>query len=347
MATTHVTPATWDVVTKAAQPGDTLRLDAGSYGDLDIRNLTFPKRVTITADPKANVRSLMVIFCDGLTFVDVNIAFTPDMNTKPNTAAIQINSSKNITYWGASITGAPAINGVEPDAIFLGDSGNVNGFPCGYGVDIVSSQSVLVAACRVSGFDHQIILNDSQRVTLAYNDLRDRRRTAIGGGGNLDGLTLDGNRISGATPFNWATASGQPGDHDHADCIALWGSCKGLRVTNNHMEQLSGANILGFWFGGDTGKWYEGFTVTGNTLLIPNAQGILASNCRNGTISNNVLIQSAVAGIEPQQRPTVLLLASAENVTVSDNRVGQDVSDRSGGKNTITGNVVLKGAVSL
>jgi hypothetical protein len=333
----------------ALRSGDTLT-PSGPQGDVAFANLKFSPAVTIVG---LVCRTLRLYNCQGIHFQAPDIAFTPDMHTVAWTAAVYISGCSDIVLDGGKVIGGPAINGVAETAPAVTASGvgagNVIGRLCGYGINIVNSSGCNVTGSEIAQFDRGIVLGAVTDCVISGNDVHDRRRTAICGGG-LTRVTIDGNIVRSSMPWRW----GDTPVGDHADCMAFWSATGqttpnvGVKITNNLMEQLSGATLLGMWFqGGTDGKSpFTDFEISGNTILVPNLQGIMLVNSKNGIVARNVLIQAVVPGVSPKQCPTILLRANCDGIAIVNNRVGAPISDLSKGANPQSGNVLLAGSVT-
>lgn len=327
---------------KTAQPGDTIQLAAGNYGDATIRGVTFASDVTLTSAAGASpavFHSLKIASSSHLNLVGIDVEMTPTAATHDNTAAVSVQNSSDITFSGGRVTGGAAVNGVAMDALKLDATGNVLGLPTGVGFDISGSTGVSIENLDISHFDRGMKLNASDHVLISQNDIHDLRRTAIVGG-SLSQLTIDGNHIHDETPWRW----GQTPVGDHADFLALWtnpktqsGPSADITVSNNLMEQGQGTAVLGMWLQGQPGQpgqpgqlGFTNVTIENNTFLNGNFQGITLTGVDGAKVDGNTLLQTSG---NAKAAPGILLTAGARNIQVSGNMVGS-VHDRSGATGT-------------
>ncbi|HLZ75517.1 right-handed parallel beta-helix repeat-containing protein [Phenylobacterium sp.] len=334
----------------AVKPGDTLAL-SGAFQDVTIADRSFSPALNITcADPEhpATVRSLVIKEVAGLHMSCVSVAFTPDEKTVSFSSAVSIEKSSDISLTAMKIVGGPAVSGVPETALAGDKTGNVIGRPAGRGITISYSHDVSLVDSEITFFHRSLVLATVANVTVRRNDFHDHRTTAIAGS-NLTDVVIDHNTIRGSNPWRW----GQTPVGDHADCLAFWSDAKQttpnarVSISNNRMEQLSGAAILGMWFQGTPAAPFTDAKITGNTFVIPNLQGIALWNTVGGLIADNFMVQAPVAGVDPKQRPTILLRAGVTGLVMKSNHVSSPISDTSGGANTTIGNVVMTGNVKI
>lgn len=349
-ATLPATTVTLQTVLKAAQPGDTLALAPGAYGDVYLTRIASPAIAITSADPAhpASFRSLHIMGASGLHLDHIAVAFTPDAKTTSATPGLIISGASDISLTASKVIGGPSVNGVAASALVGDSTGDVIGFPAGYGVDVVQSQNISITGNEVAFFHRLVIFNNVSNATVSGNNLHDRRTTAISGA-QVSDLTVDGNLISGATPWRW----GDTPVGDHADCMAFWSNPTQttpnarVKITNNKMLQTAGATIEGMWFQGGASSPFTDFEISGNVIVVPNLQGIVLSGSQGGLVANNTLIQANISGVDPKQRPTILLRAATTGVTVLNNQFSAPVSDLSGGVNPTSGTVLLTGVFEV
>jgi hypothetical protein len=356
MTALTATPATLSAVLATAHGGDTLALASGAYGDVSVIKRAFSPALVITsADPAhpAIFRSLNINACSGLRIDHITVAFTPDAKTVAWSPGVIIQNSHDVSLAHSTVIGGPSVNGVDQTATKLDATQNVIGLPPGQGVAVVSSQDVSVTDNEIAQFEHLVVLSHVARVLVQHNDLHDSRRTPVTGS-DLTDVTVDGNTMRAVTP--WMPTGMFGGAYDHGDFLAFW-SATGqttpnarVAITNNIMAQTTGAAILGMWFQGTPTAPFIDFRIVGNTIMVPNYQGIMLTHSQGGVIARNTLIQTQVASMTAEerqrQRPAVLLLAGVSGVAVTGNQVSRATSDTSKGVNSETGTVILTGFIA-
>jgi hypothetical protein len=339
------TPATLPAVLAKAHGGDHLTL-TGPGGDVALRKLSFSPSVTISA-AGATLRTLTLIGDAGLHFDGLSVAYTPDAKTVDWSAAVLIDTSADIVLNGATIIGRPAVAGGLESDTFRAANDCVIGRPCGYGVNIQHSRGITIANSEVSQFDHGLTFNDLTSGVISANDIHDNRRTPLVGA-EPHGVVIDGNHLHDSHPWRFA----QTPLGDHGDLAAFWSNAAqvtpsdGLTFTHNRLDQMAGSAVLGMWLQGTPAAPFTDFNISGNIFLIANLQAVMLKYSQGGHISGNTMITAVVAGIDPKQRPTILLNAGVSNVSVIGNKTSAPISDASGGKNPQSDNNLLAGQVS-
>lgn len=324
----------------AARGGDIIRLAAGNYGDVTIRN-TFTTDVTITsadAGRPATFHTLNVVSSSGLVFDGVNINFTPTATTMSFSSAVRISASTDITFKGGIVNGGPAINGVSPDAASLDSTGNVLGMPAGRGFTIERSTFVALEDVEVHHLHRGIVLSNSSDLVIRGNEIHDLRTSSIVGGG-LNRVVIEGNHLTESRPWHWTYG-------DHADFIHIWtspdtqtGPSMGIQILNNTLEQGGGTAILGIYIDDDrTGLGFSGLKIANNLILNGNAQAIRLENVFDSFVTDNTLLQTSGT---TKDAPAIRLHDASHNVLVSGNIAGV-VSDVSGLSNTLRDNLLLQ-----
>ncbi|HEX5378782.1 MAG TPA: right-handed parallel beta-helix repeat-containing protein [Phenylobacterium sp.] len=325
----------------SAQGGDVISLAAGNYGDVTISK-NFSSDVTITsqgAGSPAVFHTLTLNSSSHLRLEGVDVNFTPTSSTYAWSPAVSFSSSSDITFINSRVTGGPAVTGVDQAAASLDSTENVLGLPTGYGILIGKSTGVTISGVEVSQVNKGIVIATSNFVTVANSDIHNTRTTPIVAGGGSH-ITIDSNHIHDVTPWHW-------GSGDHADFLAMWtnagqaSASTDIRITNNLMEQGQGTAVLGMWLqGGSVG--FSGVTISGNTFLNGNFQGITLWDTSNASVDHNTLLQTSG---DSKARPSILLSSGAHNITVSDNITGA-VNDQSGSAgtlaNTFSNNVLVQ-----
>lgn len=348
-----VTPAIFNAAITAAKGGDTLHLAAGVYPVISIYNRNFTPALTLLSDDPAGPAVFPGITfknSSGLAIDGAGVNFQPDAKTLDTSAAVRIDTASNVDLRNLKIVGHDAVAGVPADAAQTDATGAVISFPVGVGVLIQSVQDVSLTGSEITGFHRSVAMGSVTRGLIDGNMLRNRRTTAIVGGDVVD-VTVSNNTLIGVRPWR----IGQTPVGDHVDMMAFWSGAgqthpnANLKIIGNRMLGIDPPSAMGIWFqGGNDGKSpFTNLLVRDNLIVIANAQGIALWNVAGGLITNNDLITVQVAGIEVlKQRPSIMLLDVVSGVVATGNRVGSPPADRTG-KNSISGNVVTSGALSV
>lgn len=309
------TPATFAAIVGDAQPGASVKLLPGDYGDASLRERRFATPLTLfSADPDkpARFRSLAIVSSSGVTVKNVQIRLTPNAATQGHTPAVEVRTSDRIVLEGLDIKGAPAVTGISEDADPAAPRNTVNvvGRPTGRGVSILYSSQVTVEKSEISEHLHGIVVGASKDIVIRDNTLHHMRKSFILGTGER--LTIDANYLHSPHPWKYGGAG------DHGDFIALWndpkqvGPSQDIRITRNLLAQGDGAPFIGMLIGGAQG--FQDMKIDDNVLLMTGAQGIALMNVQ-GEVSRNLMMRT---GGTAKDAPSILLRKGAV-VTVQNN----------------------------
>lgn len=291
--------------------GETIELADGNYGNLTLSWLKFSEQVTIKG---GTFSSVLMHNVKNIRLDDATVEFKPSSTSTSNSQAIRITNSNDIEITGARITGGPSINGVPKDASVLDSSGNVIGLPVGQGVNISFSENVTVSDSKISNFHSGIRFARSSGIEIANNEIHDLRTTGIGGSVYSD-IKITGNHIYNSNPWNY----GRNGDH--GDRIHIWTDNKpisGLVITDNRMEQGTGAPMMGIYLDDDNKRLgYIGAVISGNHLTDGHGQGVLLENV-SGIVSDNTLVWSG-SGNADRNAPRFDIASGSNDLTLSGN----------------------------
>lgn len=280
----------------AATGGDVIRLLPGNYGDVSISSKSFSAQVQIvSADgtSPAVLHSLSISSSSNLLLQGLTISEPPTATTAYASSAVTIVNSNNITLSHSTLVGGPAVNGVDPAATILDATGNVLGLPTGRGIFVNGSDSIVVDTVDIGHFGKGIVLNASTNLTIRGGAIHDVRTSGIDGAA-ISHLTIDGEHIYNATPWQW-------GSGDHADYIHLWTDSNTqttpntyITISNNLIEQGTGTAILGINLQDRTPAiGYTNVAIQNNVILSGNTQGIRLENVVGSAIQGNVLLQTS------------------------------------------------------
>jgi hypothetical protein len=125
------------------------------------------------------------------------------------------------------------------------------------------------------------------------NHIHDFRAVGVGGGGN-NHVTIKGNYIHDARPWNWPTS-------DHGDYIHLWdGKGKppvvGTVIEDNTIDQGAGVPIMGISVQNTQGVYFVDVRVANNLIRTADNQCIRFDGVRQVDVVNNTLVSPVPAG---------------------------------------------------
>ncbi len=296
-------PQNLQAILHAQAPGATVTL-TGGFDDQAISNLTFSPKIRVIASP-ATFRSLSISSCVGIDFVGLNCNFSSPAPQSSNLAAIRIANSSHIGIYSATIVGTTATNGAALNATAQDPTGNVQGLPCGEGINTSKCDYLTISRCDISNVDRGIVL-DCPSSSIDHNHIHNLRRTAILGtpGANT---VIEVNHTHDINPWHWGHTEWQG---DHADHIALWvapadvSPVSGVIVRWNLMETGAGIDVLGNWFQDNaTFVGFDAPQIIGNVGLIANTQALALRGCTNPVVSDNIYLLTS--GDPAHQTPII------------------------------------------
>ncbi|GAB4577009.1 MAG: hypothetical protein Tsb0019_03750 [Roseibium sp.] len=330
-----------------ATGGETILLEEGNYGSIEILKLEFSSEVTIrsaSAENLATFETLEIAGSSNISFDMIEVDFTPDENTYSWDSAIRISDSSGITFSNSDINGGPAVNGVPPEteAGGLDETGNVLGLPAGRGFTITRCTDITIESCEVSEFENGIVANQTDGLDVLNNEIHHLRSTPLRGG-DLDQVVVDGNEFHTFEPWQFGGAG------DHGDMVHFWTrpnsqdvASQDITITNNVFQQGEGEALLGIYLddnGNELG--FENVVISGNILYNGNRQGIRIENGDGVVIESNTLLQSSGDEFDG---PTIILKDGTTNVSIVDNIVANEMSlgDTENSIVTVENNLVVQ-----
>jgi Ca2+-binding RTX toxin-like protein len=307
----------------SAHAGDTIKLQAGQYDGLAIKNLTFSQDVTITsADPlhQAVLTNFNVSHVTGLTISNVNLYANGPVGPWDFT----VSYSNDVHFDHVSIHGS--LDGTAAD--------DANG------IIFENSTNVSLTNSQLQQLGHGAAAQNSSNVQFSGNFVHDLRCDGFDFV-TVDHLTVNGN----------AFTSFHPAAGDHADAIQMWtaGTTTSHDVTiNNNVVTLgSGTGSHGIFLrASDPSLPFQNVTVSGNLIDGANdPNGINVTYANGLTVSNNTLT-SSVGGPRVQ-----LILDHVNNGVLTNNQAVMfvetndtnltETNDRLNNVMTDNGNTVL------
>lgn len=274
---------------KSAASGDVIKLAAGEYTPITLRDINFAGNVTIQSEDNnhpATITALTIRESSGLTFKNLEMYVAPGKNNP-----IQASASKNITFDSLDVHGTLDGSPADDASAML----------------IRNSDNIVIKNSEFQQLWHGVGLLDNTNVTITGNSFHDIRTDGVRGGGNSN-LTVSGNYFTDFYP-----AAG-----DHPDAIQLWTTNTTERVSNitiadNTIVRGEGAPTQGIFLRDQVGTLpFQNVTITGNALIGTGYNGIAVGHADNLTISDNDVV--SVQGMESWIR-----LDKVNSGTVSNN----------------------------
>ena len=339
MAITTVASASeLEAAIQSAQSGDTVSLAAGDYGDVAISSRAFADSgLTITSDDPthaATFNSLAISGSSGIHFVGVDVSHTSTAATTTFSSVVDIATSQDVSFSGGAVTATSAVAGVGLDAAGLDSSRNVVGLQTARGFTIDGSSGVTVEGVDIHHLYKGVVLANPDHVILRDNVISDVRTSHIVGGG--DYIIIDGNRLSGSTPWGWGDAT-----KDHADFIHLYtdthvaSADEGIQITGNALDQGGGVAILGISIEDNSGYGFENLKIADNLIVVGNTLGMRLENTFNSSITGNTLLEVGV------KAPGIVLTTGTHDIEISGNLTAF-VSTSSGATGNVHDNIIIQ-----
>ena len=313
---------------QTAPAGSTILLAGGHYGDLSMVpgfHFNFSGNVTIKAADPNNPPVFDTIFMQGVSNVTLSgltVKMPATDTSVSHDAAVRVDGSSNIVLDNMTLTGSPAINGIDASSPVgtANPTGTIQGLPFGDAVSINNVQNITVSNSDISYFEAGIRTSNVDGFNVLNNEIYDIRQTPIGGG-NTSNVLIDGNHVHDMIPWNYG------GKGDHGDYVHFWTRPNhqttpndNIVVTNNFFDQGDGHGIIGVYIDDNgNGIGSTNVTVSNNIILTSNLTGVRFENVHGATITNNTIISpNETAGGDPG----IILTGGTSTTTVSDNVVG-------------------------
>ena len=317
----------------SATGGETILLKAGDYGDFNMIHMDFASKVTIKsldADNMAHFNKVGVIDSSNIRLESLDISLTPSEDTTILTRALYIAQySSDIEVVNSKISGHLAINGYPEDSMVLHESGNVLGLPAGTPMQLHNVTNITIEGNEFAYGHRGATFGSVDGLIFKDNNVHDVRTSFISGG-NVTNVTVDGNTMSGATPWHGPdTTIG-----DHSGMIRFWTQSvtpdfvgENIIITNNIL--MEGAGDPNYMFLEDnSGSGYKNVVFDNNVIHNGHSMGILVENADGLTVTNNTLLQSS---LDPEfegyfglgsRAPGITIYADNTNVLVENNITG-------------------------
>lgn len=275
-----------------AQPGDTIELAPGNYGDVVIDGYQFTHTVSIRSqDPNAPATfdALFIKNASFLTFDHIAVKHALASGEPDWSSAFRIDKSDHITVSNSEISGTA-------------DGNHTND---GQGLLVLDSTNVILEGNLFHDLKTGLSVGRSEDIVVRHNTFVDIRSDGADFA-NVRRVVVDGNVF---TDFHPAFSLG-----DHPDMIQVWndgsyGDMSDIVISNNKLSQGSGGNVQGIFIqgalAGSDGTLppaLHDVIVSGNTINIGAAQGIWLSDVNSARISANTLTQSEGGGSVPSIR---------------------------------------------
>lgn len=294
-----------------ATGGETIVLNSGYYGDLNIYNANFNSEVTLVSanpDNMAVFETVTLNNSSNVTFDAIEIDFNPTVNTYSHESSLLISNSSDITVRNSHIEGDVATqNGV----------GSVAGYPVGRGITAEYSQNITIENNDISYFQKGVILIEAENIEILNNSIENLRLSHIAGA-DVHDVNIDGNYLGAVTPYNYGGAG------DHGDYIHFWinngqaQNSSDITITDNFFAEAEGDRMMGIYLEDHWGESasFQDVVIDNNVFHLADHQTILVEGAQGIDITNNTLLQSSGA---PNDAPGVVLSLGVRDAVITDN----------------------------
>ena len=278
----------------AAQSGDTILLQAGSYTGLDyvFNNLTYAQGITVTSADPSNMATLthfVMQNASGITFQNLEM-----VTQSTGYFDFQVYNSSNIHFDHVSVHGS--MDGNPQDDI--------------EGISFQGSTDVGITNSEFQQLVRAMTFGSSNNVTVANNSVHDVETTGVSFA-QVGNVTVSGNSFS-----SFHTAVG-----DHSDAIQFLtrgttAPSHDISITDNVIYRGTGDPIQGIFLRDQlTTMNYQNVTIANNLVDGTGYGGIAVDYTNNITVSGNVLV--SLNGLSDS---TPLQVFDSANVTLSNNQ---------------------------
>lgn len=279
-----------------ANGGDTIQMQAGHYGDLQISNLNFSSEVVLTGydDTPPTLNSVNIWASSNLTFDGIDFDFQPTAETLEWDSALRTNQSSDIAIINSTIQGGDAVAGIDPDSE-PGTQGKhgIDGYPIGVGLIFNTSTNITVENNTISDFTAGIRVSGVDGIEINHNEISDVRKVPVGGG-DVSNVVMVGNYFHDLTPWKFG------GLGDHGDHVHFWtresqdGPSENFVFRDNFFAEGDGVPVLGIYMDNNIDDLgFRNVLIENNVMHNGNAQGLRLEDITGLQILNNTFVQSS------------------------------------------------------
>ena len=312
--------------------GDTILLEGGDYGELDLNtirqpNLRADKTITIaSADPgdPAVFDGLGVRDASNLALEGLRFDFRTDASTSAGAIPFRVDSSDNIAIRNSTFTGDT----------YKGPDADLVGYGAGFGLRVLRSEDITLEGSDFSGFRVATNFTQSQNVIVRNNTYTEMSGDALKFAA-IQGALIEGNRVE--------NFRANPDDTYHQDMIQFFTSGTDVPSTDivirgNILHSGDGEFTQSIFMAnemvssGRAGRemFYRNFLVEDNVIYNAHAHGITVGAVDGLTIRNNTILHNPADGDHS--------LVNIPKINVSDDSVRVSVTDN------ITDSIIGKSA---
>ena len=296
-----------------ATGGETILLEAGDYGRLNLTGAQYASNVSIkSADPNA-----MASFSEAYVKGSANITF--------DTVVFDYNYSSGESKFASKFRVENSSNVTFKDSIFDGDAASgtgtaADGLGTGKGLVVKGSTNVDIIDSEFHSWWAGLTVNTSTDLHIAGNNIHNIRSDGMKLG-NLQKVLVENNYIH---DFN-----GDASLKDHRDMIQIQRSSgigvQDLTIRNNVFDMGSGDWTQTIWAGHDRAdpndptNWHQNVLIENNLIYNAHTHGISVNLTDGLTITNNTLIAVDRAQTGGITIPKISVSSGSKDVVIEQN----------------------------
>ncbi|MFW6028021.1 MAG: right-handed parallel beta-helix repeat-containing protein, partial [bacterium] len=307
----------------SAQGGETILLEAGSYGELDLYDardafVKFASEVTIkSADPDnlASFDRMSLSGVENLTFDTINFDYDAAPGTAEHDKPFMVRDSDSVTI---------------RNSIFDGDlaedvSETADGFGTGHGLTVTDgSTNITVENNEFYHWLRAAVYSETDNLTVAGNDVHSVRSDGFDFS-DVNNVLIERNYLH--------DFMGAEGTSDHMDMIQFWTSGTSSPSTNitireNVLDSGEGEGTQSIFMrnevvdshDGGLDMFYRDIVIENNVIHNAHTHGITVGETVGLTVRNNTILHNADSGNESLVNvPTIRVKDASEDVLIADN----------------------------
>ncbi len=302
--------------------GDTILLEGGEYGDLDLSsvrqsNLRADKTITIaSADPgdPAVFNGLSVWNASNLALEGLKFNFRTDASTSAGAMPFRVDGSDNIAIRDSTFTG-DSYKGSEADLV---------GYGAGFGLRVLRSENIILEGSEFSEFRVGTNFSQSQNLTIRNNIYSELSGDALKFAA-VAGVLIEGNEIG-----NFRS---NREDNYHQDMIQFFTSgtdvpSSDIVIRGNTLHSGGGEYTQSIFMANEmvssdrAGRemFYRDILIEDNVIYNAHAHGITVGATDGLTIRNNTILHNPADGDHRQVYiPKINVSDGSVRVSVTDN----------------------------
>ncbi len=300
--TTSVVEPRLETRIRQSNPGDTINLAAGRYGDLRLNDIFLDAPVTVDGNGEAIFRKISLKKVSNLHFR--NIVIEAGKTDQPGFHfAFNIMNSRNISIEGSDI-------GWSADGNWAND---------GMGMTARLSDSISIRNNVLHDAFIGLVVRDAENILVAGNTFRDIKRDGINVSGTVN-IDISENICTDFHPTRPV---------DHPDCIQFWNdtaerSNENIRIVGNQVLRGSGGVSQGIFMRGlKDGLHHKNVLIENNIIHQGMGQGIYVQKADDVIIRGNRLTPAPPVEFTPM----LSIRSPVSNVLIENNDLMQiDIS---------------------